>query len=294
MLIIISKSLAGQQTRDLQIDYFGQTPPADSAIIFAPGLISVPGVLCIAFSPAGDEVCISVFDAHQKSWLFYSKFNGSAWSKIDTAYFAKDGGGGPVCFSPDGKYLTFMKSNPLPDWPYNTDIYFCTRTEKGWSQSQPFSKVINSEFREAGHSLTLDRTLYFSTGRPQDKGCDVYRARCINGTYTMAEYVPNLSTAADEDGVWVSPDENYAIVESRQDIHLKDLYISFHKEDGSWTKLKNMGPKVNFLSFQVRGRVSPDGKYLFFTGYNGSDMDIYWIRVDNIIIDLKKEVFTSN
>jgi hypothetical protein len=110
----------------------------------------------------------------------------------------------------------------------------------------------------------------------------------------MAEYVPNLSTAADEDGVWVSPDENYAIVESRQDIHLKDLYISFHKEDGSWTKLKNMGPKVNFLSFQVRGRVSPDGKYLFFTGYNGSDMDIYWIRVDNIIIDLKKEVFTSN
>jgi hypothetical protein len=117
-----------------------------------------------------------------------------------------------------------------------------TRTEKGWSQPQPFSKPINSEFREAGHALTLDRTLYFSTGLPQDKGCDVYRTMCVNETYTMAEYVPNLSTSADEDGVWVSP----------------------------------------------------DGKYLFFTGNNGKNMDIYWIRVDNIIADLKKEVFASN
>jgi hypothetical protein len=44
------------------------------------------------------------------------------------------------------------------------------------------------------------------------------------------------------------------------------------------------------LPFQVRGRISSDGKYLFFTGFNGKEFDIYRIRIDSIIAKLKKEL----
>ncbi len=267
MLLFLSLTLTGQESK---FTYFGLTPPGDSAIIFAPGLISVKDrpEYSIAFSPAGNEVCISTLSDFNgriflKSTILYSKMTDSGWTKLDTAYFILEGNGGDVTFSPDGQLLTFSKSNPLPGWPFNTDIYYCKRTNNGWSRAQPFPDVINDKFCEAGHALTNDNTLYFSSGRPIDKGCDVYRSRSGHGTYSVAEYVPNLSTAADEDGIWISPAEEYAIVESLHDNHMKDLYISFRKKDGSWTELKNLGPKVNFLPFQVRGRISSDGKYLF-------------------------------
>jgi len=296
-IVLYSAAVIAQNN---SIDYFGQTLPGDSAVVFAPGLVALEDrpEYSIAFSTAGDEVCISTLSNFNgriflNSTILYSKLTGSGWTKLDTASFISNGDGGDITFSPDGQLLTFSKSNPLPEWAHNTDLYYCTRTDTGWSQPQPFPKVINSEFREAGHAWATDRTLYFSTGRPKDKGCDVYRIN-INGTDTFAEYVPNLSTGADEDGVWISPDESYAIIESQHDLHYKDLYISFRKEDDSWTKLKNMGPKINFLPFQVRGRVSADGKYLFYTGFDGKEFDIYWIRADKIIADLKKEVHDTN
>jgi len=46
-----------------------------------------------------------------------------------------------------------------------------------------------------------------------------------------------------------------------------DLYISFRKNDGSWTQTKNMGDKINSNEIEYCPYVSPDGKYLFFTSY---------------------------
>jgi hypothetical protein len=298
LLPVLSSILYAQNTNEFPVlkgDYFGQTPPGDSAVVFAPGIISLENrsELCIAFSPAGDELCLTFFDTNFKPGIFYSKFIDSKWTKLDTAYFAPKGGGGPVAFSPDGQLLTFMKSNPVTGWPSNTDLYFCNRTDTGWSQPQPFPSVINSNCREAGHAFTLNKTLYFATGRPNDQppGCEVFRSRYINGEFTLAEFVANLSTPKDEDGVWVSPDESYAIVESWHDANQKDLFISFCKKDSSWTKLINMGTKINTPNQDTRGKVSPDGKYLFFTSGNSGKSGIYWIRVDKIIDSLKHTNF---
>ena len=46
-----------------------------------------------------------------------------------------------------------------------------------------------------------------------------------------------------------------------------DLYISFKKNDGSWTKAKNMGEPINSSASEICPGVSPDGKYFFFTSY---------------------------
>lgn len=271
-------------------DYFGQTLPCDSAVIFAPGLISSNvNIYGVTFSPARDELFLTIYNEKMSATL-HSKLIDSMWSKFDTAFFAREPGLEIVAISPDGQLLTFTKSNPIAGWPYNTDLYFCIRTDTGWSQARPFPEAINSEFREAGHALTSERTLYFASGRPtDDHKADIYRAKYINGEYTSVEYVPNLSTPADEDGVWISPDESCAIIESWQDENKKDLYISFRTEDGSWTKLKNMGSKINSSDYEGAPKVSKDGNYLFFWSNRSGKLCIYWIRVDKIINELKKE-----
>lgn len=270
------------------IDYLGQTPPGDSAIVLTTNLIPNDyNIFSLVLSPLDDELFLTIYKGNSGT-ILHSKRSGSVWSKLDTAFFVNEKGLETVNISPDGQFLTYVKSNPIAGWPYNTDLYFCTRLDNGWSIAQPFPASINSEFREAGHALTENRTLYFASGRPtDDQKADIFMAKCINGEYTTAEYVSNLSTPADEDGIWVSPDESYAIVESWQDENKKDLYISFHNADGTWTKLKNMGRNINSPDFEGTPKVSSDGKYLFFWSNRTGIYCLHWIRVDKIISDLK-------
>ncbi len=270
-------------------EYLGQTPPGDSAIVLTTDLIPKDyNIFSLVLSPLDDELFLTIYKGNSGT-ILHSKRIDSVWSKLDTAFFANEKGLETVNISPDGQLLTYAKSNPTADLPYNTDLYFCNRTDNGWSKAQLFPASINSEFREAGHVLTADRTLYFATGRPtDDQKADIFRAGFINGEYISAEYVPNLSTPADEDGIWVSPDESYAIIESWQDENKKDFYISFHNNNGSWTKLKNMGHKINTPGFEGTPKVSNDGKYLFFWSDRTGIFCIHWIRVDKIISDLKK------
>jgi hypothetical protein len=276
------------------IDHVGQTPPGDSAIVLATDLIPQEfNIFGIVLSPLDDELFLTIYK-NNSGTILHSKQIGTVWAKFDTAFFANEKGLETVTITPDGQLLTYAKSNPIAGWPYNTDIYFCNRTDNGWSDARPFPTAINSEFRESGHALTLDRTLYFASGRPtDDQKADIFRAKCINGEYSSAEYVPNLSTPADEDGIWISPDESYAIVESWQDENKKDFYISFRNGDGSWTKLKNMGPRINTPGFEGTPKVSSDGKYMFFWSDRTGKFCIHWIRVDKIISDLKREVSDS-
>jgi hypothetical protein len=55
LIIAIAFLIQMGNAQTKSIDYFGQTPPGDEAVIFAPGIISLPNCLevKIAFSPDG-------------------------------------------------------------------------------------------------------------------------------------------------------------------------------------------------------------------------------------------------
>lgn len=64
---------------------------------------------------------------------------------------------------------------------------------------------------------------------------------------------------------YIPPDESYMIFSStRPGYGITDLFISFHKADGSWTEPENMGPGINTRAKETFPFVSFDGKYLFF------------------------------
>ena len=62
----------------------------------------------------------------------------------------------------------------------------------------------------------------------------------------------------------------------------KGMYISFKKEDGTWTQPKNTKPSTGL--YGSLAALSPDGKYLFYS----SGGDIYWVDA-KIIKKLKPE-----
>ena len=108
--ILIINSLSGQPFTQLYGDYLGQTPPGDTPVVFARGIVSgdyqehgAP-----AFSPDGNEVFWETNQrpkSENEKWLNFPKMMrriGNRW----TAPEASSYGEGAV-FSPDGKRLYF-------------------------------------------------------------------------------------------------------------------------------------------------------------------------------------------
>lgn len=159
-----------------------------------------------------------------------------------------------------------------------------------------FGRSINTErYYENYPAVTEDGTIYYMSRREDGIGrTDVYRSRNLDGKYGVAENVGSpVNTEESDIDPFVAPDESYLIVCQNRDDSIGefDLYIYFHKSDGSWTEPFNMGEGVNSPSFEARPYVTPDGKYLFFTS-NRPDNEhtgrIYWVDA-KIIEELKPD-----
>jgi len=73
------------------IGYFGQTPPGDTAVVFAPGIISMNGhsKTYITFTPDGNECYFSEWAADfSTAKIFYTKRENYIWSPQVEAPFS--------------------------------------------------------------------------------------------------------------------------------------------------------------------------------------------------------------
>ena len=104
-----------------------------------------------------------------------------------------------------------------------------------------------------------------------------------------------MNTDYIEGDVSIAPDESYLVVAcwNRPDNNGEcDLYVSFHKQDGSWTALKNMGKSINKVLIENNPTITPDGKYLFYMSVDGTGeaptCSTYWVST-RMIKDLIPE-----
>ena len=135
--------------------------------------------------------------------------------------------------------------------------------------------------------------MFFQAVRDDSFGSrDIYYSTLNNGRFAEPIHLGReINSEYSEGDVLIASDESYMIVNSSSrpdDLGNSDLYISFKKEDGSWTKLKNMGNIINSSETDYCPMLSPDGKYLFFTSKRTGNGDIYWVDA-KIIDDFKKE-----
>jgi Tol biopolymer transport system component len=267
--------------------YLGQTPPGQTPIVFAPGIVSLQGrcETYPTFSPDGKEMFFSVVNgAWTEGAIFQTKVKDGVWTTPERAPFSSSQSINWESFvSPDGKRMFFASSRP-PSSASDMDIWVTERTsDSAWSDPVRLPSPINSNANDGSACVTGDGTLYFHSGRSGDVGgSELYRSRRMGDSYLQVENLGSvIKTGPKESEPYVAPDESYLTFISQTRTGGKggwDLWICFRNKDGSWTQPINMGSEINTLDDEYGPRVTPDGKYLFFTRENrGKTMDIYWV-----------------
>jgi Tol biopolymer transport system component len=323
LLFIISLFSSLSQQGDfpaLKGPYLGQKPPGMTPEIFAPGIISTGmSEFASAFSPDGYSFFYNNSSGPVPVLLCMQQING-IWTEPEVASFSGRFRDYDPSFSFDGTKLFFSSDRPLKEGEKiqdTVDIWMIEKIGNGWSQPVNLGGKVNSRANEYYPCATKNGNLYFSSGRQGGSGGnDVYVCRFVDGQYLSPENVgDNINSSNFEGDTFVAPDESYMIVTcyNRSDgFGSGDLYISFRDKDGGWSKLKNMGNVINSYANEHCPRVTPDGKYFFFTSYrnnggrpllesltfqsiitiqlqsgNGKG-DIYWVDA-KIIEDLKSK-----
>ena len=291
LLIVVFMLIAGcsfgQQFTDLYGDYLGQTPPGDTPMIFAPGIITgfVHGGMTI--SPKGDEVYWSV----SPSYIYYSKLANGKLTEPALADFIKDyqayQNEGPV-FSPDGDKLYF--SSNRPGGMGKTDTWFVEREKNGWSKpinaGKPYNSADNDRspiFTKRGHAFCLRMDGEYRT----IPLCYEY-SNCFFSGLDSTDYIPEYAPWW---SLFISPEEDYIIFTGDNKEYPSkgaDLYIRFKNKRGRWGNPINMGGEINSKEWDRFPYVSPDGKYLFFTRGGSNAASLFWVST-GVIDKLKKE-----
>ena len=92
--------------------------------------------------------------------------------------------------------------------------------------------------------------------------------------YLAAERLSDtINSGHFEGNPFVASDERFLLFKSSRPggYGSTDLYVSFRQADDSWGEPINLGPEVNSPENELEPRLSPDGKYLFFTSFRKHD-----------------------
>ncbi|MFC2134437.1 hypothetical protein ACFLTH_07445 [Bacteroidota bacterium] len=255
--------------------FLGQNPPGITPQLFAPEILSEVNFREYVYIPLPGEDAL-VFDQHAdygfpQGEIFISKIIDSAWTK-------------PVLFglfrnyeyvflptiSPDGNKW-FFTSDKLPV-PKNVEgkipHFYIEKTENGWSRPKYIGQHIHS-------STTTDGTLYVMV---EMSGFSRPAVRTFEeGKYSDYQFLEPAEYFRENDAhLVVDPFGEYIIFDSQTRPRIGEcrLFISYKKDDGTWTEPASMGRYI--AQKGAMAWISYDGKYIFFK----AGTDVYWVSVE--------------
>jgi hypothetical protein len=271
-------------------DYFCQTPPGNIPAVFSRGVISVEGSIekSIAISPSGDEIFFMRGSGWPHSKIMHMVKTAGKWSMPDTAFFSKDSWATEPAFSSDGQYLYFSSSRGKSDIRFY-NLWRIKKNKGGWSEPESIIDIAGEDIMEFHPSIPKNGSVYFCLWDYAKQIGDIYLSENIMGKLAAPVKVGfPISTEYNDTDPYVDEAETYMIFKSNRPGGYgdNDVYISFKKNDGTWTNPKNLGSSFNTPNNENPIDVSPDGKYMFI--YLNNDM--YWMGIDNMIDSLRNVI----
>jgi len=169
-------------------------------------------------------------------------------------------------------------------------LYRCQRTPDGWSDQQELGPTVDYSWAYAGFSLAANNSIYFFRSKPSadSSGGGIFYAPYENNTWPRLIKLPLVGTFPG-----IAPDESFIVTAWKEKDkpggygHF-DLYLTLRLTDGTWSKPRNLGPKINSKFIEYGPRISPDKKYLFFNRSNGWDPRIYSVCSYIYWVELKE------
>ncbi|MGD9253813.1 MAG: hypothetical protein PVG92_07770 [Holophagae bacterium] len=257
--------------------YMGEMPPTETAVVFAPGTVSVEGRYEYALSihPDGDQILFSAEVPDQGAAVFISRARHGVWSAPEQVSLAAGARRNEMeaFFSPDGRSLFFAPYDEGMD----VRIWVADLTAADWENPRPVGPPVDQD--PAFYPVQAsDGTLYYTNLARRA----VYRATLGEDSVLRAE------PAGLEVGghAFPAPDGSYMLVDSASldSDGGRDIFVAYRSEDGSWNSPRPLGPAVNTEHSETCPSLSPDGKFLFFSRYDepGDISNIYWISSQEI------------
>ena len=276
------------------IGYLEQETPDSIPEIFGKGMVSVKGRFDMGFtiSPDGKSMAFGVADESnpEETCIYLMSCINGKWMSPDKSFLPNNINTFFPMFSPSGRELYFAKSIDES----STDLWVATYSDKKAINPYPLDSIFNSTSREAGHGISKRGSFYFTSNRDDPYQCcgDIYYAQLESDGYSQIQKSDVLSSEADEESLFLSPDENYIIIQAwKYESESKhDLYISYRTKEDGWTVPKRLNSLINSEEIEQRPFVSPDHTFLFFsrtsvTRENEQDVydaDIYWVSTSSV------------
>jgi len=278
--------------------YLGQTPPGSTAQVFAPGLIcdtqpqqwESHGT----FSTDGNTFCYlrcPIRLSPRVGGVFIIENTSEGWTAPELIESIEEYSPWAPCLSPDANSIYFARG--LPESERN--LYRCDRTAFGWADPQVLGPPLSSPSPEITCSIAANNSIYFGSIRKGGKfgGISIiFAAPCIDNTWPQVIYISmhNQREGRPADP-GIAPDESFMVftaINVPGGYGHRDIYLTLRLPDGTWSKPRNLGPRINSTYIEQSPRISPDKKYLFFTRSDGWDprkhsADIYWVELKDYL-----------
>ena len=256
---------------------YASTRPLPVPAVFAPGQISTGDFESHpAFTPDGRTLYFLKDNPAFTFWtIVVSNFRSGRWTTPEVAEFSGRFSDADPFITADGRKLFFISSRPpagrsSADGPKDLDIWVVERAREGdkWGEPRRLPGPVNSAGNEWHPALAGDGTIYFGSDRAGGRGqTDIYRCRLVGGKYAEAENLGDaVNTRFNEFEPLVAPDESFLIFMAARPggVGQSDLWVSYNRA-GRWTEAKNLGEPINTPASEYSPKISPDGRYFFYT-----------------------------
>jgi len=252
--------------------------------VFAPGVISGPAnEASPVFTPDGNTVYFTRSNSSDNV-ILVSHRRGDGWSAPEVAPFSGQWRDLESAMAPDGSYLIFASSRPVPDTGKQPDgfwggtvhvgrggnLWRVDRKGDGWSAPVRLPDTVNRNGSTFGPSIAANGDLYFTNMYGDSKRNHLFHAAYKDGKYAAPEPMPFSDDRWSDVDETVAPDESFMVFSSTRPPtppQQMDLFIVFRK-DGKWGEPQHLADSINHQGGIIEARLSPDTHTLYFSsGY---------------------------
>lgn len=241
----------------------------------------------------------------------YLKKRKEVLHRIDCLSFRQEAIANPVNFAPynlgaeinsqfdeylptitaDESSLLFTRREKDPSTNKYEEGFYLSEAKNGqWQKAELLPGVLNSQFNEGAACISPDgRYIYFTRCHaPEGAGsCDIYRSEKKGNTWGKAENLgTNVNSAYWDAQPTIASDGRTLFFASNRPGGMgeSDIYFTYLKDDGSWTKAKNCGEIINTEGKEISPFIHPSNQVLYFAsnyhcGMGG--LDIFYSNIEN-------------
>jgi hypothetical protein len=245
--------------------------------LFAPGIVSTEAhEFSCTISPDGKEIYFTRKHPEMRNRIMVTRWEKSGWTIPEMAPKAGDDEGMEPFLSPDGKTLFYQTWRQIPEAAApSMDIWTITRGDHGWGDpihlGAPFNpgKSMYISMAANGTIYTTDISGGMGTGtivatRPKDGGYEPF-----------TPLPPSINATGGEIYPCIAPDESFLLFTRMSQDRTAGMFVSFRRPDRTWSEPQKLELGTKTASMP---RLSPDGKYLFFTSMSEkAEGNIFWV-----------------